>query len=63
MAKTGATVEVTVERLSSCGIAAGAADVFSAFQREFKKEKGVDARPSGAPDVSACATGSRSSMS
>ncbi len=42
MAKTGATVEVTVG-LSSCGIAAGAADVFSAFQREFK-EKGVDAR-------------------
>jgi len=42
MAKTGATVEVTVG-LSSCGIAAGAADVFSAFQREFE-EKGVDAR-------------------
>ncbi len=40
MAKTGAVAEVTVG-LSSCGIAAGAADVFSAFQREFK-EKGID---------------------
>ena len=42
MAKTGATAEVTVG-LSSCGIAAGAADVFSAFQRQFE-EKGVDVR-------------------
>ncbi len=42
MARTGAAAEVTVG-LSSCGIAAGAADVFSAFQREFE-EKGIDVR-------------------
>ena len=42
MAKTGATVEVTVG-LSSCGIAAGAAEVLSAFEREFEK-KGIDVK-------------------